>query len=290
MTPLPSGVMPASITPFSADGSVDLLGIQRLLAWFRSHGCSGIVLAGTNGEGASLSAVEKRDLVRAAVPMAEGMPVVLGVATPSLDEAVWSCEQARKAGAAAALVMPPGFFREATDEGIAGWFESLLRQTTLPLVIYNFPKRTGITLTPELVARLAAHEGVAGFKDSSGDASNIVDYAQAAPGKRLYVGDETLLPQALEAGWSGTISGASNSVSRWIVPVVSEWESARESAETKFAFIKPKIEALRKCRQPVANKFALHRYGVIDDPAPRLPLLPLTPEEQALLLQIIDGL
>ena len=280
--------MPASITPMTHGGQVDLLSTQKLIAWFRSHGCVGIVLAGTNGEGASLSAVEKRDLVKAAVPMAEWLPVILGVATPSLDEAVWSCEQARKAGAAAGLVMAPGFFREATDEGIAQWFESLLRQTTLPLLPYNFPKRTGITFTPELVARLAAHDGVAGFKDSSANAANILDFAQAAPGKRLYVGDETLLLSALEAGWSGTISGASNSLSRWLVPVVSDWETDRESSETKFAILKPKIEALRKCRQPVANKFALHRYGVIDDPSPKLPLLPLTEEEQSALWAIVS--
>src|SRR5882724_5248993 len=127
---LSPGTYPASVTPFDEKGRIDMAGVARLLAWFRANGCTGVVLAGTNGEGPSLSAVEKRDLIRTAVPLANGLPIVLGVATASLEEAVWSCESARKDGAAAALVMPPAYYREASQEGIILWYEELLARTS----------------------------------------------------------------------------------------------------------------------------------------------------------------
>lgn len=267
-------VMPASVTPFDANGRVDLPGVARLLAHFRASGCDGVVLAGTNGEGPSLSAVEKRDLVRAAVPLAPGLSIVLGIATPSLDEAIWLSQQAAKAGASAGLVMPPAYFREASEEGLAAWFEALLDASPLPLLFYNLPQRTGIRLTPELLARLNRHEHALGLKDSSGEAGNLAPYAQAMPGKRLFVGDETLLMEALAAGWTGTISGAANVVPNWLAEILRD---EGESRATKFAYLLPALQALRGKGQPALNKALLHELGIVERPDLRLPLLPLDP-------------
>lgn len=274
-----SGVLPASVTPFDLNGRIDLPGFARLVAWFRSNGCSGIVLAGTNGEGPSLSAVEKRDLVRDVVPLAEGLHVVLGVATAGLEEAVWSCKQAHAAGATAALVMPPAYFREAKEEGIAQWYEALLDRSPLDILAYNLPQRTGIALSPELLARLARHDRLMGFKDSSGNQANISDYAEAlsGTGKTMLVGDETLLVEALRAGWSGTISGAANLIPNWLSAIVSEWPTNQESAETKHALILPAHQAIRKSPQPATNKAILHRLNLLENPSPRLPLLAAEP-------------
>src|SRR5436305_4424299 len=112
---LERGIYPAAVTPFDEKGRVDILCVARLLAWFEAAGCKGAVLAGTNGEGPSLSATEKRDLIREAIPLRGKLDIILGIATSSLEEAVWSCNQAQNAGAVAALVMPPSYFREATE-------------------------------------------------------------------------------------------------------------------------------------------------------------------------------
>ncbi len=287
MNMLPTGVLPASVTPFLDSGVVDHVGVAHLISWFRAQGCAGIVLAGTNGEGPSLSAIEKRDLIKVAAPLAQGLPVVLGVATSSLNEAAWSCESARKAGASAALVMPPTYFREASEDGIACWFEQLLRETTLPVLLYNIPQRTGFTFSPDLVHRLCQHDGIAGIKDSSGNAENLVSFSQAAAGKYRYVGDERLLLDALAAGWSGTISGAANILAGWLAPIVSEWEEARTSAETKFAYIKPALEALKASPQPVANKWLLQKQGVIESAAGRLPLFTLPESDGEALWELL---
>src|SRR5688572_23691682 len=98
---LKPGVYPAAVTPFDEKGRVDMAGMARLLAWFEANGCVGAVLAGTNGEGPSLSATEKRDLIQHAVPLRGKLDLVLGIATPSLDEAIWLTRRAEEAGAVA---------------------------------------------------------------------------------------------------------------------------------------------------------------------------------------------
>ncbi|HTQ10429.1 MAG TPA: dihydrodipicolinate synthase family protein [Fimbriimonadaceae bacterium] len=267
------GCYPASVTPFRPDGEVDQPGMARLAAWFESRGCAGVVIAGTNGEGPSLSAIEKRDLLRAMMPVRGKLDLILGVATPSLSEAVWSCKQAAKIGASAALVMAPGYFREATEEGIHDWFVRLMDEAGLPVIVYNFPQRTGVTITPDLMARLASHERMAGAKDSSGSRENLGGYAAALPGKALFVGNETLLTEALRAGWSGTISGAANILANWLSQIVALWlADDLEQAEVKFRLIHPALEAIRKSPQPATNKAVLARLGVLDSGRVRLPL------------------
>ena len=247
--------------------------MARLAAWFESRGCAGVVIAGTNGEGPSLSAIEKRDLLRAMMPVRGKLDLILGVATPSLSEAVWSCKQAAKIGASAALVMAPGYFREATEEGIHDWFVRLMDEAGLPVIVYNFPQRTGVTITPDLMARLASHERMAGAKDSSGSRENLGGYAAALPGKALFVGNETLLTEALRAGWSGTISGAANILANWLSQIVALWlADDLEQAEVKFRLIHPALEAIRKSPQPATNKAVLARLGVLDSGRVRLPL------------------
>ena len=263
------GVYPAMVTPMLANGEMDPPSAVRLTHWFRSRGCQGVVLAGTNGEGPSLAAVEKRDLVRTVCSAADGFPVVIGIATPSITEAAWLCEQSRKAGAAAALVMAPAYFREAPLDAVAEWFEALFAATELPCIVYNFPQRTGYTFDGEFLARLAKHERMIGVKDSSGNAANLAPYRQACSGA-LFVGDETLLLDALDAGWQGTISGAANQVTLELSEIVRQYPE--ESARVHFDLVRPRIEAIRSVPQPMAHKRWMTAPGILDSDAVRLPL------------------
>ena len=271
---LETGVYPAAVTPMDESGEVDEASVGRLMAYFEAAGCKGVVLAGTNGEGPSLSAFEKRDLLRTAAKYAGSLKLVLGIATPSLDEARWSCEQAAKNGAEAVLVMPPSYFRSATEEGILDWFVDLADKSPSPIIAYNFPKMTGFTMTEEFVAQLAKHDNVIGFKDSSGDRTNLDSYRRAVPdGKNLFPGDETVLWDALQVGWTGTISGAANCVPQWLSKVVEDRD------ETKFELLLPVIKTIRAQIQPATNKAVLHALGVISTPQPRLPLKAVDPSE-----------
>ncbi|MBX7132428.1 MAG: dihydrodipicolinate synthase family protein [Fimbriimonadaceae bacterium] len=268
------GVYPASVTPFDEKGRIDNVAMAKLLAWFAAAGCRGVVLAGTNGEGPSLSAVEKRDLIRDAKPLAGNLELILGIATPSLDEAIWLSKRSEEFGASAVLVMPPYYFRTASEAGIRDWFMRFLDASPSPVLAYNFPRMTGITLSAELLGELGGHPQCAGLKDSSGDPGNLVPFRQAMPSEKvLFVGDERLLLDALRAGWTGTISGAANVVPEWLSVIVERWYGgAREDAEVKFEILAPVIEAIRSLSQPPANKAVLHRLGVLDRRTMRPPL------------------
>jgi 4-hydroxy-tetrahydrodipicolinate synthase len=171
--------------------------------------------------------------------------------------------------------MPPYYFREASEAGIDAWFSAVLDASPVPVLVYNFPKRCGFTISPELLARLSNHHNMLGAKDSSGDAANLASFKQAVrPEQMLLVGDETLLLDALKAGWHGTISGAANVVPMWLSQIVKEWfEGEHESAKEKFKLLLPVLQTIRSHPQPATNKALLHARGIIDSPAPRLPLL-----------------
>lgn len=272
------GVYPASVTPFDVKGDTDKNGLAKLLAWFEADGCRGAVLAGTNGEGPSLSAVEKRDLIRDGMSVRGKLELILGVATPSYDEAIWLCKRAEEFGATAVLLMAPSYFREVPEDKVCEWFLYVLDRSPSPILVYNFPKMTGVTISAGTMARLGDHPKMAGCKDSSGEVANLSEYRSAL--KRddqvLFVGNETLLMEALNAGWSGTISGAANVLSRFLCPIVDDWFAGeRGSAEEKFRFALPMIESIRKNLQPATHKAVLAALGVIPTPIARLPLTTL---------------
>jgi 4-hydroxy-tetrahydrodipicolinate synthase len=267
-----SGVFPASVTPFDDKGQIDYASLARLLAWFTQSGCAGVVVGGSNGEGPLLSAVEKRDLARQAVQLADGLQVIAGLATSSLEEAVWLGEQAAKAGCVAGLVMPPTFGSQNL-EGVALWFEALADRTKLPVIVYHHPVMTRVELTLPILQRLLSHPNIGGIKTSSGRREEIAWRSALPDGKSYFVGDESLLFEARKNGWTGTISGAANVLAPWLVRLCSNLEPGVDD------MLQPLIRAVRAAPQPATHKAVLHRESVLKTPTPRLPLLPAEGEE-----------
>lgn len=265
-------VYPAAVTPFDDRGRIDDLSVARLLAHFEASGCTGVVLAGTNGEGPSLSAPEKRDLLEVSSSVRGSLKLILGTNSNSLNENIWLAKQAARLDAEALLVMPPSYFREVAPEAIRDWFLALLDASPIGIIAYHFPQRTGVPLPPDLMSELALHPNLLGLKDSSGELNHSA-YREALPTHRLYVGDERRLMDALRSGWAGTISGVANSKPTELCAILRDWASNRESADTRFQLLLPEIEHLRGLAQPMAHKRNLHRAGIINTEAVRLPLL-----------------
>lgn len=286
------GVYPAAVTPFDSKGRIDLESLAKLLAFFEASGCQGVVLAGTNGEGPSLSAVEKRDLIRDAAPMKGRLDLILGIATPSLDEAIWLAKRADEFGAAAVLAMPPYYFKNVSEASVTNWFHALMDRSPSPVIAYNFPKYTGIEITGPMMQAIAAHENCAGCKDSSGHEPNLRAYREAVrrEDQVLMVGDETMLVKALESGWSGTISGASNVCGRWIAAIVHDWHSGRQdSAREKFQLAEDVLASIRKGPQPALNKACLAHLKILARSDVRLPLESVAPAEAERLLELVES-
>lgn len=271
---LTPGIYPASVMPFDPSGRLDAESLARLMAAFEAAGCQGVVLAGTNGEGPSLSALEKRDLVATAKPLAGDLSLILGIATPSLSEAVWLSKQAAKEGCLAVLAMPPAYWRNVGEDMIAAWFVALMDASPLPVLAYNHPAMTGLPITRAIVRSIAGHERFAGIKDSSGHRENLTMYREVVPeGKAILVGDETLLADALDHGWTGSISGASNVLAPHLVQIVRDHLAGdRESVQERQALIQPILEAIRSSPQPATHKGVLHSWGRLTSDMVRLPL------------------
>jgi 4-hydroxy-tetrahydrodipicolinate synthase len=265
-------LLPAAVTPLLPSGDLDLPALPRLRSWFDVAGCDGWVIAGTNGEGPSLSFYEKRELFSAAIDLGKSrwsdgalFRTILGISAPAVEDAIASVRMATKAGADGVLLMAPNYFREARWEAVCEWFAKVLQSAEIPVVLYNFPQRTGFDLPAERLAPLQQFDSFAGLKDSSGNAGNLLAYRDALPGKELFVGDERLLPQALKAGWSGSISGVANSIPAWL--------RAGMSDPVKWEMVLPVIERLRASPQPATHKALLHRVGTLPHPAMKLPLV-----------------
>lgn len=279
------GLYPALITPFTPTGEVDHPSLARIIARSEDAGCQGVVVGGTNGESPALSAVEKRDLVRAAVATAGSLTVVAGLGTESLPEAIWLADQARKAGAIAALAMPPRFWQPCDPKGIFEWFSQLLDKTSLPVVLYHYPKRSGFSVSPEAYAPLLQHPNCAGLKDSSGDRDNLAALpGLVRPGQALMMGDERLLVDALHLGWTGSISGLGNAIPHALARMIQHPDD-----EAWSAIIAPLLAELRGLSQPAHHKQLLFELGVIGSPTVRPPLQPAEPQKEANLIERVLG-
>lgn len=271
---LGSGVYPAAVTPFLPTGDVDSVSFARLLAFFEAAGCAGVVVGGTNGEGPSLSAVERRDLCRDAVRFAGKLTIIQGIASSALPEAVWLAQQAGKAGAVACLVMPPSYFRHVSVTALRDWFLHLMDRSTIPVLVYHFPKMTGIDVLPEVIETLQ-HERFAGIKDSSGNADNLPRLRAALnEDQALFVGEERLLVDALDHGWTGAISGVANVLPQWLSRLVFELTdpALRDSGLAKATLLRPLIDQIRAAEQPASHKALLCSWRILSHPDVRLPL------------------
>ncbi len=211
---LRGAVFAALATPCQPDGSLDVAGLSRLLQRVVDGGASGISPAGSTGEGAMLSSASRVALtehVRRLVP--SGMPVISGLPLTTLAEGRAELSALAEAGASAALVAPPSYY-PLSDDAVLGLYETLAAVSPLPLVLYNIPVFTKVSISPAVVGSLAAHPAIIAIKDSSRDLEYQQQVIMASAGQDFAVltGTDTLLVASLTMGAAGTIAGSVNLV------------------------------------------------------------------------------
>jgi len=218
-----AGVYAAAVTPLrSLDSIIDHESVPVLLSFLASRGCHGAVLFGTTGEGPSFSPSERESVLRSASAYRSQLPgfrLVAGTGTPSLSESIDLTKLAFDLGYDAALVVPPYYFRKATDDGLFAWFSELINKavpTDKYILGYHFPNVAGIGFSIELLARLkdAFPTQFAGIKDSSHDADLAHNLGEQF-GEDLVVltGTDTYLQMAMENKAAGCITAAANLIS-----------------------------------------------------------------------------
>lgn len=295
-----SGVYAAAVTPLreQPDSSLDLESLPVLMRFLASRGCHGMVLFGTTGEGPSFSPSEREALMRVACAERELLPgfrLLAGTGTPSLSETIDLTRLAFDLGCDAVLVLPPYYFRKATDEGLFHWFSELIRKAVPSdgcLLGYHFPNVAGIGFSIDLLARLKEAFPVqfTGLKDSSHDpllASTLGE--KFGSDLVVFTGTDSYLQLAMQNKAAGCITAAANVIS----PDLREaWDLIQEDKDASEAQtrITRKRHILEKYSPlPPALKALLHRlYGLPRWPV-RPPLEELSPGLEERLLYEMAG-
>jgi 4-hydroxy-tetrahydrodipicolinate synthase len=205
------GSMVAIVTPLKA-GAVDLKALRDLVEWQLSEGTDGIVPCGTTGEGATLTAAERAEVIRTVVETVRGRAVVIaGAGSNATHEAIESVKTAKQLKADAALVVTP-YYNKPTQEGLYRHYLAIQEAAGFPVVAYNVPSRTSVDLLPETVARLARAGAIVGIKEATANMDRQVQLVeQVGKGKIAFLsGDDfTVLPY-VACGGDGVISVVGN--------------------------------------------------------------------------------
>jgi 4-hydroxy-tetrahydrodipicolinate synthase len=215
-----SGVIPPLVTPLRDRDRLDVAGLERLIGHVLAGGVHGVFLLGTTGEGPSLSHRLRAELVRRACRLVRGrVPVLVGVTDTSFVETVALGRRAAEAGATAAVLAAPYYFPAGQPE-LLEYVERLVPELPLPVLLYNMPSHTKLSFGPETVRRAMDLPRVVGMKDSSGDLAYFRKIARLLPRRSdwsLFMGPETMIPQAVRAGAHGAVPGGANLFPRLFV-------------------------------------------------------------------------
>ncbi|MBP7071562.1 MAG: 4-hydroxy-tetrahydrodipicolinate synthase [Methanothrix sp.] len=284
------GVFPAIITPFLQDESLDEEGLKRNIEYLNKTGIAGIVPCGTTGESATLTFEEHKRVVEIAVE-ASKVPVIAGTGSNNTREAMELTRHAAKAGADAALLITP-YYNKPNDRGMYEHFKRIAENCDIPIVLYNVPKRTGIDLKPELVAKLSKIKNIVAIKEASGSLSQqsqIIEQTRSSDFVLLSGDDDLTLP-TMALGGQGVVSVVANvAPGKTVAMVEAVFKGDMEKARALHYELAPLVRAMFLETNPIPVKTA-HKYlGLANGPL-RLPLGEMAPANEAKLKEIVERL
>lgn len=284
------GVFPAIITPFLKDESLDEEGLKRNIEYLNKTGIAGIIPCGTTGESATLTFEEHKRVVGIAVE-ASKVPVIAGTGSNNTREALELTRHAAKAGADAALLITP-YYNKPNDRGMYEHFKKIAENCDIPIVLYNVPKRTGIDLKPELVAKLSKIKNIVAIKEASGSLSQQSQIIEQTRGSDfvLLSGDDDLTLPTIALGGQGVVSVVANVAPRKTVAMVdAALKGDVEKARELHYELAPLVRAMFLETNPIPVKTA-HKYlGLANGPL-RLPLGEMAQANEAKLKEIVERL
>jgi 4-hydroxy-tetrahydrodipicolinate synthase len=268
------------VTPFAADGAVDHEKLAELAEFLLANSSDGLVVAGTTGESPTLSDAEKLDMFRTVVATVDGRaPVVAGTGSNETRHSVELTRAAEACGVDAVLAVVP-YYNKPPERGVIAHFRAVAGATCLPVVVYNIPGRCVINLRPEALAQLAQAENVVAVKQANPDLAEI-DRLMELCDLAVYAGNDDMLCDVMARGGAGGICVASHIVGPRMAEIARLCrEGDLEAARTEDAALHELYKALFVTANPIPVKAALnllgHEVGGL-----RLPLVPATPEEEA---------
>ena len=249
------GVLTAMVTPFDADGRLDLDAVGVVARWLVEHGSEGLVVAGTTGESPVLSDAEKRDLWRAAAE-AVTVPVLAGAGSNDTAHSVELAKAAEQAGVAGVLAVTP-YYNRPSQAGIEAHFRAVAGATSLPVILYDIPVRSGRRIATDTMLRLAREvPNIVGVKDAASDVAGSARLVAQAPSSfELYSGDDGLTLPLLSIGGVGVIG------------VATHW-TGRLHGQMIAAFAKGDVDEARRVNASLLESFAFETGDDAPNPVP----------------------
>ena len=271
-----TGSMVAMVTPMGDDGSVDWVGLERLVNHHVEQGTDAIVSVGTTGESATLDHHEHIEVIGRTVDAAAGrVPVIGGTGANSTAEAIALTRDAAAVGVTACLLVVP-YYNKPPQEGLFQHFSSIAAAVAIPQILYNVPGRTAVDMSNETTLRLAEIDNIVGIKDATNDIDRGCDLIDRSPdGFSVYSGEDGTACQLMLAGGKGTISVTANAAPK----LMHEMCAAAVAGDTDNATVlNNQLADLHAAMffqsNPIPAKWAVCQQGLIG-PGIRLPLIPL---------------
>lgn len=284
-----TGVFPALTTRFDARAMIDAAAMERFCAWQIEAGVDGLIVAGSLGEGSTLSADEKLELVRIARATAAGRPVLMTLAESATHRAVELARRAEAAGADGLMVLPPMMYH-ASDEETCRWFETIAGGTGLPVMVYSNPVAYRIDVTTAMLARLAERcSNVVAVKESSDDVRRVTTIRNALGDRlRIFAGVDNLALESCLMGADGWVAGLVDALPHETVAI---WRLAcagrLEEARAIYRWMAPLLELDVSPRLVQHIKLVETVLGVGTEHV-RPPRHPLEGAERARIMAIVE--
>ncbi len=272
------GAATALITPLTRDG-IDYEAFGKLIDWQIEEGIDALVIAGTTGEGSTLTYTEHQDAIRYAAERAAGrVPIIAGSGSNDTNRAITLSRFSCEAGADALLVVTP-YYNKATQKGLIAMYRAIAESVDRPIILYNVPSRTGVNIEPATYAALAEIPNIAAIKEANGNISKIVE-TRALVGDALdiYSGNDDQIVPILSMGGAGVISVLSNVMPRQTSRLCKRFFEGDLAGSAKMQCeLLPLIQGLFSEVNPIPVKAAMAAMGWCEN----YVRLPLTPMEDA---------
>ena len=283
------GVATAIVTPMNENG-VDYDAFGRLIDWQIEQGINGLVVAGTTGEGSTLSDEEHREVLAYAVKRINGrVPCIAGTGSNDTAYAIELTQYACSIGFDAMLVVTP-YYNKATQKGLVKMFNAIADASTKPIIVYNIPSRTGVNIEPATFVELAKHPRIAAIKEASGNLSKMVEEFALLDGSLdIYSGNDDQIVPTLSMGEKGVISVLSNIMPKETVAMCDAFFAGDVATAAKMQCkYLPLIQALFCEVNPIPVKAALAAMGRMEGVI-RLPLTEMEEDHQKKMISIMRG-
>jgi len=286
----PKGIIPAVITPLTSEGKFNEKAMRQLLNYLIDGGVHGLFVVGTTGEFYGLTPEEKRDIFLIAMDESKGrVPVYAGTNGITTRETVMLTQLAEECKVDAVSILTPMFVTPTQDQLITH-YKTIAENTSLPVLMYNNPPKTSVSLAPATVARLAEVQNIVGIKDSSGDLTMTAEYIRLTRHLKdfsVLMGRDTLIYGALCYGATGSIASCANVAPKICVDIYEKFIAGnlKGSLDAQFTLAPLRI-AFTLGTFPAVIKESLNMLGIDAGPCME-PAGPMTTEERGKLRSVL---